>query len=231
MANTQAAPHVSADTKDTRGYRLELVRALASEGSVRTPAVRDAFRTVPRHLFVPPALLSVAYDDRALPIGQGQTISQPTVVAVMTEALELGGTERVLEIGTGSGYQAAILSLLAREVFTMERVPDLAAAARERLRALGYRNVFVRVGDGFDGWPEAAPFDRVVITAASPTLPQTLVAQLVEGGIAVAPIGHPGYYGQQLRRYRKLGHELIAESLLSVVFVPMLPGVEGSDVA
>jgi protein-L-isoaspartate(D-aspartate) O-methyltransferase len=206
--------------------RLELAEGLARDGAIRSTNVLDAFRTVHRHAFLPEELVDAAYHDRALPIGLGQTISQPTVVAIMTEALELTGTERVLEIGTGSGYQAAILSLLCREVFTIERVALLGERARDRLRELGYANVHVAVGDGYGGWPEAAPFDRIVLTAAPREVPQTLLRQLAEGGILVAPVGTTVGFDQQLIRLRKLGDTIVPDTLLDVAFVPMLEGIE-----
>jgi protein-L-isoaspartate(D-aspartate) O-methyltransferase len=178
-------------------------------------------RKVPRHLFVD-APVEVAYEDRVLRIGYGQTISQPRVVAAMTDALELDGRQRVLEIGTGSGYQAAVLSLCASHVDSIEIRPALAASARERLRALGYLNVEVRAGDGYAGWPEHAPFDRIILTAAPPEIPSVLYDQLAEGGVLVAPVGE-SWGPQRLVRWRKLATGLVAEDLGSVVFVPMVP--------
>jgi protein-L-isoaspartate(D-aspartate) O-methyltransferase len=162
-----------------------------------------------------------AYANRPLPIGHGQTISQPAVVAWMTEALELTGDERVLEIGTGSGYQAAVVSQLARDVWSVEFFPELAAQASARLAALGYRNVHVRAGDGSLGWPEHAPFDRVIATAAARAVPPAWIEQLVDGGVLVAPVGAP--WDQRLVRIRKLGREARAENLGWVSFVPLLP--------
>jgi len=209
------------DSDEARAYRAELVRGLGSE--VRDARVLDAMLRVPRHLFVPRASLWRAYADDAAPIGYGQTISQPTVVAIMTDALELQGRERVLEIGTGSGYQAAILSLLASEVYTIEIVKELAEQARARLLALGYANVHVRAGDGYAGWPDQAPFDRIVVTAAPDELPRTLLGELAEGGILVAPVG-PSGWTQRLLRYRKKGGRVSSEDLGGVAFVPMVPG-------
>jgi protein-L-isoaspartate(D-aspartate) O-methyltransferase len=178
---------------------------------------------VPRHRFAPGLSIRRAYEDRPQPIGHDQTISQPTVVAIMTQALRLGGTERVLEIGTGSGYQAAILARLCKEVFTIEIVPPLGEAARDRLKALGYANVHVRIGDGYLGWPEAAPFDRILLTAAPPEIPRALVDQLAEGGILVAPVGEQGE-AQRLVRWTKRGGSLKKEDLGAVRFVPMVRG-------
>jgi protein-L-isoaspartate(D-aspartate) O-methyltransferase len=203
-------------------YRGELVDEILERGDVVQPKVIEAMRRVPRHAFVPGASLSEAYEDHPLPIGYDQTISQPSLVALMTQALELDGHERVLEIGSGSGYQAAILSLLSKHVYTIEIVPELGERARKRLAELGYQNVSVRVGDGYRGWPEQAPFDRIILTAAPPELPQALVSQLTEGGILVAPVG--GRDGvQTLYRYRKRGAELEVENLGGVRFVPMVP--------
>ncbi len=201
-----------------------LVDDLVARGELRTPAIVAAFREVPRHLFVPRALVDDAYHDHPLPIGAGQTISQPTVIALMTEALELRPTDRVLEIGTGSGYQAAILSRLVSQVFTVEVVPELGTAAARRLAGLGYANVEVRVGDGYQGWPQRAPFDRVIVTAAPQRVPAALVEQLAPGGILVAPIG--AYYYQRLVRLRRTPLGVEEDFLADVVFVPMVHGVQ-----
>jgi protein-L-isoaspartate(D-aspartate) O-methyltransferase len=209
------------DSDEARSRRVELVQALARE--TRDPRVLGAMLRVPRHLFVPWASLDEAYDNAPAPIGHGQTISQPTVVAVMSEALELGEGQRVLEIGTGSGYQAAILSLLASEVYSIEIVRALAEEARARLHRLGYSNVHVRAGDGYHGWPEESPFDRIVLTAAPAEVPAALLAQLANGGVLVAPVG-PSEWGQSLLRYRKAGEHYSREYLGDVRFVPMLPG-------
>jgi protein-L-isoaspartate(D-aspartate) O-methyltransferase len=214
------------DPLEMRLSRAALVRKLSRE--VGSRRVLEALYRTPRHLFVSPAQYDEAYADRPLPIGHGQTISQPTVVALMTEALELSGKERVLEIGTGSAWQGAILALLTREVFTIERVAELAARAERRLIDLGLSNVHVRFGDGYLGWPEGAPFDRVVVTAAPEQMPGGLVEQLDEGGIIVAPIGtsYDGMFGgyQSLQRCRKKDGDLRCENLGAVAFVPMLPG-------
>ncbi len=210
-------------TPVTDARRARLIDDLVLDGTLKTPRVIAAMRAVPRHAFLPDTLASEAYADRALPIGHGQTISQPTVVAMMTEALELAPEHRVLEIGTGSGYQAAILSLLCREVFTIEIVAPLAEEASERLERLGYRNVRVRAGDGYGGWPDRAPFDRVVMTAAPPQIPQKLLDQLADPGVLVGPVGDPGWI-QALVRVRKLAGKYREERLTSVRFVPMVPG-------
>lgn len=182
--------------------------------------VLSAMRKVPRHLFVPEPMRHRAYEDMALSIGEGQTISQPYMVAVMTELLELKGDERVLEIGTGSGYQAAILGELAREVFTIERVPALAQQAQERLRRLGYANVEVIVRDGTRGLPDRAPFDGIIVTAAAPEVPAPLAEQLREGGVIVAPVGER--FSQILIKGRKRADALVEERSTPCVFVPLI---------
>ena len=187
---------------------------------IKDPHVLDAMNKVPRHFFMPEALRERAYEDVALPIGEGQTISQPYMVAVMTELLELGGDEKVLEIGTGSGYQAALLSELAREVFTIERVPVLADESRTRLAGLGYNNVTVIAGDGSKGLEDQAPFNRIIITAAAPELPEIIVKQLEEDGIIVAPVGER--FSQVLIKGRKKKGVLAEEFHTACIFVPLI---------
>lgn len=219
--NTPHAAHQSPSDDDpieARSHRARLIRSIAKD--VRDACVLDAIHRVPRHLFVPGATLEEAYADVPLTIGHGQTISQPTIVGMMTQALELTGSERVLEIGTGSGYQAAVLSLLCREVESIELVTALAAQATNRLATLGYTNVHVHVGDGYQGWPSKAPFDRIILTAAPSELPRNLVKQLADGGLLVAPVGLEGH--QHLFRYRKLGEDLVQTDLGGVRFVPMV---------
>ena len=213
----------SLDSPATRGARQRMVEEQISARGVRDPRVLEALRQIPRHRFVPPDFQQLAYDDTPLPIGYGQTISQPYVVAFMTEALELQPQDRVLEIGTGSGCQAAVLSLLAREVYSMEIVEPLGRAAEARLKEMGYANVRVRIGDGYRGWPEAAPFDAIIVTAAPPDVPPALVAQLRPGGRMVVPVGR---YVQDLIRLRRTAKGLERESLLPVRFVPMVPESE-----
>lgn len=203
--------------------RRALVQGLREKG-IRDARVLSAMEKVPRHLFVLPEYLFAAYDDRPLPIGLGQTISQPYIVALSTEALELSGEEKVLEIGTGSGYQTAILAELAKEVFTVERLPELSLEAQERLRKLGYTNVRFRVGDGTKGWPEEAPFPAILVTAAAPRVPKSLFAQLSEAGRMVIPVG--GRFHQDLWLVRKVGGEPVYEHLCPVTFVPLI-GEEG----
>jgi protein-L-isoaspartate(D-aspartate) O-methyltransferase len=221
-AGANAGRAAQLDSEPARTRREALVRSLSESGSAYDERVLDAMRRVPRHLFIPGAPLDEAYGNWPVPIGSGQTISQPAVVAEMTEALELQGNERVLEIGTGSGYQAAILSVLVREVYTIEIVRELGERAQKRLHDLGYANVRVRVGDGYAGWPEAAPFDRIIVTAAPPEIPQALLDQLAEGGVLVAPIGEH-QKTQWLVRVRKKDGKLTREKLDVVRFVPMVP--------
>lgn len=181
--------------------------------------VLDAMARVPRQAFVPPHLADRAYDDGPLPIGEGQTISQPYVVAYMTEVLEPRETDRVLEIGTGSGYQTAILAELVREVYSIEILPALAAQAAKVLTELSYTNVRTRVGDGYAGWPEAAPFDKIIVTAAPPELPQALVDQLRVGGIMVVPVGR---FDQTMTVVRKTPAGVVTRETIAVRFVPMI---------
>ena len=188
---------------------------------ITDPAVLAAMRAVPRHRCVPPDQARAAYDDRALPIGFGPTISQPYVVAYMTQALQLAPAHRVLEVGTGSGYQSAILAQIVKDVQTMEIVPELAARARELLAELGYSNVHVRSGDAYAGLPELAPFDRIIVTAAPGHVPQPLIDQLAVGGRMIVPVGGSR---QQLVLVTKDADEIHSERLLDVVFVPLTRG-------
>jgi protein-L-isoaspartate(D-aspartate) O-methyltransferase len=185
---------------------------------IRSPRVLDAMRAVPRHLFVPEAQRGDAYGDFPLPIGHGQTISQPYIVAFMTESLDVGAGHRVLEIGTGSGYQAAVLSTLAKEVYTIEIVAPLAESASGTLSSLGYRNVHVRTGNGYLGWPEHAPYDRIMVTAAPDAVPPALLEQLKVGGLMAIPIG-TGYQELHILRRTATGTETLRT--LPVRFVPM----------
>jgi protein-L-isoaspartate(D-aspartate) O-methyltransferase len=201
----------------------EALRERMIEHDLQAKGIRDervlaAMRHVPRHLFVPVEEARYAYADRALPIAEGQTISQPYVVAFMTQALELTGRERVLEIGTGSGYQAAVLAECAAEVFTLEIVEPLGRAAAAILAELGYDNVHVRIGDGYRGWPEEAPFDAIMVTAAPDHVPQPLVDQLAEGGRMIVPVGS---WNQELILLERTGGRITRRSVLPVRFVPM----------
>ena len=185
-------------------------------------SVLEAIYKVRREDFVPRDMHREAFRDGPLPIGHGQTISQPFMVAIMTELLELEPTSRVLEIGTGSGYQAAILSSLAREVYSIERIEALAESARARLEKLGYENVVVRCGDGYLGWPEKAPFDAIVVTAAAPFIPPSLLEQLKPGGRMVIPVGMPASHQELMLVTRDLQGETHTRSVMGVAFVPMV---------
>jgi len=200
--------------------RAQLVLALRRSG-VRDPAVLEAMERIPRELFVPESLADRAYDDIALPLAEGQTVSQPHIVALMCEALELSRQHTVLEVGTGSGYQAAVLARLARRVYTIERHRPLLAEAEGRLCALKLHNVTTRVGDGRKGWPEAAPFARIVVAAAAAEPPPALLEQLASDGVLVLPIGQ-AHGAQELVRIRKSGGSVQSERLMPVRFVPLV---------
>jgi len=206
--------------------RLRMVRNQIESRGIRDPRVLQAMQEIPRHLFVPSERRHLAYVDGPLPIGEGQTISQPYIVALMTELLELSGDEQVLEVGTGSGYQAAVLSKLAEKVYSLERIPELAEQARVRLSDLGSSNVEVRVGDGSAGLPDHAPFDGILVTAAAPRVPEALKGQLADGGVLVLPVGSRA--GQILERWRREGDLYRTEKIAPVAFVPLI-GSQGWD--
>ncbi|MEF8822527.1 MAG: protein-L-isoaspartate(D-aspartate) O-methyltransferase [Desulfohalobiaceae bacterium] len=216
---------VCAQDADWAQQRRRMVQRQIEGRGIDDPHVLRAMEKVRRHLFVPEGFRSAAYDDRPLPIGQGQTISQPYIVALMTELAEVRSGDRVLEVGTGSGYQAAVLAELAESVYTVEIVEELAKTARNRLDKLGYDNVHVRMGDGFRGWPEHAPFDAVVVTAAPPEIPGPLKEQLAPGGRLVIPVGK-GW--QELKVVEKAADGTLKKTtVIPVQFVPMTgPGVE-----
>jgi len=203
--------------EEARRNMVEL--QIASRG-VHDERVLSAMRSVPRHLFVPPSYRDAAYNDCPLPIGRGQTISQPYIVAVMTELLQLMPEDRVLEIGGGSGYQAAILGTLARKVISIERIPDVAELAKENLSGAGITNVTIVIGDGTLGYPAEAPYDAILITAAAPDVPPPLIGQLADSGRLVAPVGSRDL--QELVRCTKKGGEVTREYFGGVVFVPLL---------
>lgn len=198
--------------------RQRMVAVQIAARGIEDPRVLAAMASVPRHEFVPAESRSLAYVDSPLPIGQGQTISQPFIVAFMTEAARLTPSDRVLEIGTGSGYQAAVLAKIVDQVYSIEIVPTLGNAAAKTLHRLSFENVTVRIGDGYQGWPEQAPFDAILVTAAPPTIPLPLLEQLKVGGHLVMPVGG---YNQQLVRVTKTAQGMNRETLLPVRFVPM----------
>jgi protein-L-isoaspartate(D-aspartate) O-methyltransferase len=222
-----AGPRRDADPESHAGARERMVREQLESRGIDDERVLDAMRRVPRHEFVPPALREHAYEDRPLPIGGGQTISQPYVVAYMTQQLEPGPDDVVLEVGTGSGYQAAILGALVDRVYTIEIVPELAERARETLRRLGHDNVQVRRGDGYRGWPEAAPFDAILVAAAPDHVPQALVDQLAPGGRLILPVGD-SLQELVLVTVDEDGRAS-RESLIDVRFVPMTGEARGGD--
>jgi len=205
--------------------RERLVKEIRAMG-IRDPRVLEVMGKVPRHLFVPKGLTSFAYLNEPLPIGRGQTISQPYVVAFMTEALQLKSTDKVLEVGTGSGYQAAVLSELVDVVFTIEIVEDLGKLAAEVLEINGYHNLKARIGDGYQGWPEEAPFDAIMVTAAVPAIPKPLVRQLKDGGRMILPVGN---HRQELVLLSKQGDNIQKSNVLPVAFVPMTGQMRAKD--
>jgi protein-L-isoaspartate(D-aspartate) O-methyltransferase len=212
----------SQSEKDYEEPRRRMVAEHLRARDIDDTRVLDAMGRVPRHLFVPEALRFQAYADHPLPIGNGQTISQPYIVALMTQLAELEPDDVVLEVGTGSGYQAAVLSEIVREVFTIEIVPDLAETAKARLRDLGYSDVTVRTGDGYLGWKESSPFDAILVTAAAPEVPPPLVEQLAPGAILVIPVGPQSRVQSLLRIEKEADGTTTTREVLPVVFVPLV---------
>ena len=204
---------------DFQSMKEEMVKTQIRARGVRDEGVLNAMLKVDRHKFVPEEIRHLAYSDRPLPIGEGQTISQPYIVALMTELLELKKGDRVLEVGTGSGYQAAILAELADHVYTIEIIESLGRSAERLLRELGYRNINVKIGDGYIGWEEFAPFDAIIVTAAPSHVPQPLLDQLKEGGRLVIPVGD---YYQELKKITKVKGKIKSQNVIPVVFVPMI---------
>src|SRR3984885_6477592 len=200
--------------------RHDMVARQIHDRGIRSPRVLAAMESIPRHLFVPLDWIGKAYSDEALPSSDGQSISQPYMVAASTDALELQGHQRVLEVGAGTGYQAAVLSLLAREVIALEAIPALAESARERLARLGYANVRVEAGDGSQGFSESSPFDAILVSAAAPSVPEPLVDQVAEGGRLVIPVGKPDH--QQLLKIVKLGGRTFEHELFACRYVPLV---------
>jgi protein-L-isoaspartate(D-aspartate) O-methyltransferase len=211
---------ISGDSVKFEQAREQMVRHQIENRGISDQKVLAAMRTVPRHLFVPRGLRSNAYADRPLPIGEGQTISQPYIVALMTESLRLDANSRILEIGTGSGYQASILAQITAEVYTIEIKEKLYKQATEVLRTLDYTNVKTRRGDGYYGWEEQAPFDAIMITAAVDHVPPPLIRQLKNGGKLILPLGHPFHY-QYLVLVTKKGDDIFQKNITGVLFVPM----------
>jgi protein-L-isoaspartate(D-aspartate) O-methyltransferase len=211
----------AADEAGFERARQQMVERQLQARDIADPGVLRAMGKVPRHRFVSPTLAPQAYADRALPIEEGQTISQPYIVALMTQLLELRGSEKVLEVGTGSGYQAAVLAELVPRVYTIEILPGLAGSAAARLKALGYSQVAVRAGDGYRGWPEAAPFDAIVVTAGATHIPEPLVTQLAEGGRLVIPVGESSGR-QELVQGRKTAGRMVTRVVIPVRFVPLV---------
>ena len=218
LACGPSGPEPQSGARNWDAERRRMVDEQLRARDIRSARVLDAMLTVPRHVFVPEPQRAGAYDDSPLPIGHGQTISQPYIVAFMTEALDLAPGHRVLEIGTGSGYQAAVLGTLAKEVYTIEIVPPLAERARETLSSLGYRNIQVRTGNGYLGWPEHAPYDRIMVTAAPDDVPPALLEQLKVGGVMAIPVGT---VTQELRILRRTVTGTETLRTLPVRFVPM----------
>ena len=226
MAPAEAESPRSQAPPDMMADRQAMVELQLVARDIRNPAVLEAMRTVPRDAFVPPSLVDYAYDDGPLSIGSGQTISQPYVVAFMVAAVRPTAGDRALEIGTGSGYSAAVLGSIVREVYTIERWAILADSARRRLADLGYRNVHVRCGDGTLGWPEHAPYDAILVTAGGPRVPKALLHQLAVGGRLVMPVGGATRMQRLVRVTRADTHEYEYEDLEEVAFVPLI-GAEG----
>ena len=206
--------------QDFQKERLAMVEGQLRKRDIADPRVLGAMAAIPRHAFVSAEYQVAAYEDRPLPIGEGQTISQPYMVAVMTQSLDLKGEERVLEVGTGSGYQTAILAELAKTIFTVERLQALIQRAQKILQELGYANIFFFAGDGTKGWPEKAPFDGIIVTAGAPEIPQTLTSQLADGGRLVIPVGPR--YTQTLYKVTRKGNRFTEEEITGCVFVPLV---------
>jgi protein-L-isoaspartate(D-aspartate) O-methyltransferase len=220
IVETQITAASGTDQAVFEGARRTMVERDLRGRGIRDPRVLAIMGSIPRHRFVPARLRSSAYDDRPLPIGKGQTISQPYIVAFMTELLELQGTEKVLEIGTGSGYQTAVLGKLAAQVFSIEIIPQLSEQAKSILDELGFKNIQLKTGDGFFGWAEKSPFDAILVTAAAAKIPEPLWRQLREGGRLVMPLGAEGE-SQKLVRVRKIAGKQAIEDVTDVLFVPL----------
>ena len=226
LACHAGGPQTMQDAANFDNARARMVSEQLRSRDITDSRILDVMGRVPRHLFVPESERAGAYDDHPLPIGHGQTISQPYIVAFMSQALKVGPEDKVLEIGTGSGYQAAVLGELARDVYTIEIVAPLGEEARKTLESLGYRNVHVRIGNGYLGWPDQAPFDRIMVTAAPQEIPEALVEQLRVGGLMAVPVGS---VFQELRILRKTDAGLETLDTMPVRFVPMVKRPPGGD--
>lgn len=211
---------------DYKMLRENMVDCQIKARGINDEKILQSMREIPRHLFVPEQQRTYAYEDFPLPIGEGQTISQPHIVALMTEMLRLKGHEKVLEIGTGSGYQAAVLSKIAKEVYTIEKIESIGLKAKELFKELGYKNIKVKIGDGTEGWAQYSPYDGIIVTAGSPQIPEPLIEQLGENGRIVVPIGGP--FSQDLILGEKIKGELITRTICGCVFVPLI-GKHGWD--
>jgi len=206
--------------EDYSRQRSQMVQDQLIARDIHDPATLQAMEKIPRHLFVPGSVKERAYSDAPLPIGEGQTISQPYMVAFMTQTLNLKPNHSVLEIGTGSGYQAAVLAEIVDSVYTIEIIPSLGNMAKERLRSLGYTNIYLRIGDGYEGWPEKAPFDAIMVTAGAEAVPPLLLEQLKEGGRLLIPLG-PHHGIRHLKMYHRKGTRYKERNLMAVRFVPL----------
>jgi protein-L-isoaspartate(D-aspartate) O-methyltransferase len=220
FTHTSVFAETEIDTLEQKQARFKMVVSQIQSRGIRSKSVLSSMRKVPRHHFVPRSIRSNAYSDRPLPIGEGQTISQPYIVALMTESLSLTQNHRVLEIGTGSGYQAAVLSHIVREVYTIEIKEKLHKKSAQTLASLNLNNIKIRQGDGYFGWPDAAPFDSIMITAATDHIPPPLLKQLKDGGKLILPLGNPFSY-QNLVLVTKHGDDYTVEQITGVLFVPM----------
>ena len=217
--------YVQTDELNFDKTRKEMVEKQIKARGIKDQKVINAMLKVKRHLFVKKEYWKQAYNDYPLPIGYGQTISQPYIVALMTEVAQLKETDRVLEIGTGSGYQAAILAEIVKEVYTIEIIKELGSIAEKRLKLLGYKNIKVKIGDGYKGWKEYSPFDVIIVTCAPSVIPPVLFEQLAENGRMVLPVGKEGCV-QELYLVKKIKGKMVKEKILDVIFVPMIKGEE-----
>ena len=226
LATALAGASACARAQDWADQRIRMVKEQIAARNVEDPAVLEAMRAVPRHLFVPEQVRSASYRDRPLPIGDGQTISQPYIVAYMTAAIRPDSSDRILEVGTGSGYQAAVLAEIVETVKTIEIRPELGRRARDLLDRLGYANVEVKIGNGFKGWPEYAPYDGIVVTAAPDEVPEALIDQLAPGGRLVIPVGPTGSVQRLTLIHRQEDGSIERRTLTPVRFVPMIRSLD-----